>query len=292
MPDPPHRFTAPGLNNYPIRRDRKINYVYGASNTHTRGAGAAALDSSRNNSPDDNGTTSYEEQRYPNAWYSKSGAGEPEPESEFESDSFSRPLHRTHRPRRSIIKPPTQTDDEMLLRNTWSIIAHQEEQINYMHEFLSSFLMVGEDVLDSMWETSEIGMREDATRRANATRARMSQSSREPPREPSPMPRQFHEQYLPQHQDQGLDSYPETPDEWELPRGRTRTRREFSPTQSQQYRPQPSSPLHEPAGPDLDLDLRPEREYGREGAMSRQEGEGAFRGFSRVESIIEVSDEE
>ncbi|KAL2809551.1 hypothetical protein BJX63DRAFT_435113 [Aspergillus granulosus] len=314
----PYRFTAPALNSYPLRRRRKANYVYGAdggdsnNNVHnTEGAGHSRSSTPVPQEPDND--TSYEEQRYPVNWYScsRSGSRNPSPVGSYPgSDQDS---SRTWSPSsnkgsssytsfpaytpRSILKPPTATDDEMLLRNTWSIIARQEQQINYMYDFLSDVLLVGHDVLDCMFETGEISMWEETTRHAQqAQKARMRQGfeARERgSRGPIPGLQHSHDhspgqtQYPvsnPGHSPTLGSNPPPAFEELERRKVRKCTSGEFSlrgslldPRLNSQRSPvsedsREASPVQtgRPSS-SPQFDSRPDSSYGREGAMSRQE---------------------
>ncbi|KAL4928263.1 uncharacterized protein BDV17DRAFT_264591 [Aspergillus undulatus] len=76
------------------------------------------------------------------------------------------PLHRTHIPRKGIIKPPTQKDDEMLIRNLWTMVALAEQRMDYTYEFLSGVLLIGDDILDTILKAGELSMFEEASRHA------------------------------------------------------------------------------------------------------------------------------
>ncbi|KAL3466572.1 hypothetical protein BJX64DRAFT_284511 [Aspergillus heterothallicus] len=220
----PYRFTAPGLNSYPLRSRRKANYIYGADGGDSKNS-VHSTEGDGDNSPEPHepySNASYEEQRYPEDWYSRprSGSRNHSPAGSFPGVDEDRPqgwspssnegsAEKPYMPR-SILKPPTATDDEMLLRNTWSMIAHQEQQINYMYEFLSDVLLVGHDMLDCMFETGEISMWEETTRLAQQARTRQgSDALKWGSRVSSPI-RGSQQQH--QSQDQGQtrysDSYP------------------------------------------------------------------------------------
>ncbi|KAJ0423854.1 hypothetical protein BJY00DRAFT_27521 [Aspergillus carlsbadensis] len=212
----PPRFTAPGLNSYPLRRRRRANYVYGADGGDSNN-NVNVQDTEAEDDADPSSAMSYEDQRYPLDWYSRSRSRSRNPspagsypencDRDTSSPGLMSPTNRSsafppYMPR-SILKPPTATDDEMLLRNTWSMIARQEQQINYMYEFLSDVLLVGHDVLDCMFETGEISMWEDTTRRAQqaAQQPRVRRDARGSIRGSSPIPSSARAQ--PQFQDQG-----------------------------------------------------------------------------------------
>jgi hypothetical protein len=199
----------------------------------------------------------------------------------------------------------------MLLRNTWSIIARQEQQINYMYEFLSDVLLVGHDVLDCMFETGEISMWEDATRR----------DARGSTRGSSPIPSSARAQQRFQDQGEGQgrgrgqypvsysgrsptlgpNSRPAFEEELERREEEEKERRSlgaYSPVLGprgphlkswlgSQSDPEPEYEGSRESSPDQDErgsssrwpDSRPDPGYGREGAMSRQEERSPPPGF-------------
>ncbi|KAL2845452.1 hypothetical protein BJY01DRAFT_247716 [Aspergillus pseudoustus] len=305
-----YRFTAPALNSYPLRRRRKANYVYGADGGDSNNNVHNTEDRDSSPEPQEpySAAASYEEQRYPNDRYSgpgsRSGSRNHSPAGSYPGADRGRSQSRPPGPReasrpdmpRSILKPPTATDDEMLLRNTWGIIARQEQQINYMYEFLSDVLLVGHDVLDCMFETGEISMWEETTRRAQQAQQALGRGSRAS----SPIPRQ--QQF--EGESQGQPQYP-APYPGQSPTLSSRPRRAFEEElkrrEARQSPPGVYSPVLGSRGSHTDpwldaqrsslgedpreaspvpgerpsssprFDGRPELLYGREGAMSRQE---------------------
>ncbi|KAL3483903.1 hypothetical protein BJX62DRAFT_244467 [Aspergillus germanicus] len=327
----PPRFTAPALNSYPFRRRRKPNYVYGAnggdSNNNINIQDAEAEDEDE---AEPNSAMSYEDQRYPADWYSRSRSGtgsgtrNRSPVGSYpENHEYPRPMSPNDRSStyppytpRSILKPPTSTDDEMLLRNTWAMIARQEQQINYMYEFLSDVLLVGHDVLDCMFETGEISMLEEATRRAQQARARARSARGSSPIPSSARPQQqFQDQgesqgrgrgqypvsYPGQSPTLGPRSRPAFEEELERREEKEKERRgpgNYSPVLGprgphlkswlkSQSDPDPEYEGSRESNPDQDErdspgrwpDSRPDPGYGREGAMSRQEERSPESGF-------------
>ncbi|KAL4936065.1 hypothetical protein BDV06DRAFT_114511 [Aspergillus oleicola] len=176
--------SSPGLSQYHQRRKRgkKSNYVYGAGSP----SGSPSPGSSRSGSPTDStgSNDSYDGQRYPPGWYGRfsRGSRSPSPKhlrptSGTDQYTYPRPpLHHTHIPRKSILKPPTPKDDEMLIRNLWTMGALAEQRLDYMYEFLSGVLNTGDDVLDSMLRAGELSMIEEATRHARRMSERQKQN--------------------------------------------------------------------------------------------------------------------
>ncbi|KAL4750410.1 hypothetical protein BDW72DRAFT_213396 [Aspergillus terricola var. indicus] len=160
--------SAPGLSEYSQRRTRRSpNYVYGAddgaerqspscSSRGSRGESLSRSSSSENGSPEPPG--SYEE---------AGGQGQPSiscfPHASSPSFPSSSPgrrqlLHRTHVPLKSILKAPTTLDDEMLIRNLWAMVTISDSRLDYTYEFLAGVLLVGDEVLDTMWSAGEMMM--------------------------------------------------------------------------------------------------------------------------------------
>lgn len=175
--------SAPGLSEYPQRRTRRSqNYVYGADDDAERQSSRRNCSKSRRESPSRSG--------------SGSGNGSPEPPGSYEeaegqeqpsifwsphASSLSFPsslpgrrqlLHRTHVPRKSILKTPTTLDDEMLIRNLWAMVTISDSRLDYTYEFLAGVLLVGDEVLDTMWSAGEMMMYEEARRRARRMQER------------------------------------------------------------------------------------------------------------------------
>ncbi|KAL4796164.1 hypothetical protein BDV19DRAFT_388590 [Aspergillus venezuelensis] len=171
--------SAPGLSQYHQRRKkgRKSNYVYDAGSPSAGSPGG-----SRSGSPADSASSndSYDGQRYPPGWYGQfSRSPSPKdsrPSSAQDQYGYPRPpMHHTHIPQKGILKPPTPKDDEMLIRNLWTMFALAEQRLDYMYEFLSGAVVIGEDVLNSMLKAGELSMVEEATRHAR----RMSERQRQ-----------------------------------------------------------------------------------------------------------------
>lgn len=202
IPKSPTHPTTPGLNEYHHRRSKGNNSaVPNLSPT-----------SPRSGSPDCDGSPiradlgdSYEEKRYPNSWYSRSSSpsGQTQPdigtEYQFRGNNGLQPRHRTHVPRKTILKPPTPTDDEMLVRNLWGLAVSADERLAYMYEFLSQVLLVGDDILDSMLRVGELSMFEEATRHANRMGERQRASGFRPTKVPVPRQQAARGRELPVH---------------------------------------------------------------------------------------------
>ncbi|KAL2825441.1 hypothetical protein BDW59DRAFT_161668 [Aspergillus cavernicola] len=152
--------SAPGLSNFHNRQNRTTNYVYSTDNYNNSDSSISSTDSI---------LSTYEEQRYPNQWYSRSPSPsssqtQPQPKSQTKFQ----PHHRTSHPRKPILKPPTPTDDELLIRNLCAMIHLSDQRLEYTYEYLSGILLVGDDMLDTLLQAGEISMREDAGKRAFA----------------------------------------------------------------------------------------------------------------------------
>ncbi|KAL5338796.1 hypothetical protein BJX70DRAFT_188071 [Aspergillus crustosus] len=159
--------TNPDQHPYSQDRSRNAsgnpNYIYGADDTYhyTHSSPRTSLQSSpsgsRSSSPDDRTNTAYGDQRYPQWATSSRFRSKSDPQS---------PRHRTHYPRKTILKSPTGTDQEMLIRNLWSMAVLADHRLNYTYEFLSGILLMGEDMLDTIYQAGEFSMFEDAIRAA------------------------------------------------------------------------------------------------------------------------------
>ncbi|KAL4801463.1 hypothetical protein BDV18DRAFT_164980 [Aspergillus unguis] len=227
---------APGLSEYPSRRNdlrnKDRNYVYGreeffqqtvekALKSQARYHGPGAFPSSehstsfsfdpRSNLERGEEKVSYEDQRYPEDWYSSSSRPSRSPSPSVRK---SQPLHKTHRPRKSILRRPTATDDEMLIRNLWAMVVLADERLDYTYEFLSGSLLVGDDVVDTMMMTGELAMSEEATERAkrvqNNRREKAMRDDHFPMRMPVP-PSQRQRERESKRSDEHItdESYPE-----------------------------------------------------------------------------------
>ncbi|KAL6234272.1 hypothetical protein BDW75DRAFT_231301 [Aspergillus navahoensis] len=199
FPDGVPEASAPGLSEFAQRRtSRNPNYVYGADESVERqspsrsprgtrmgslslsGSGSESRSESRSESPKPPG--SYEEaggQEQPSVSWSPLASRSPP------SIPGRRQLvHRTHVPRKSVLKTPTMLDDEMLIRNLWAMVNISESRLDYAYEFLAGVLLVGDEVLDTMWGRAK-RMQERERRRAarptNIPVSRKSGSSREVP---------------------------------------------------------------------------------------------------------------
>lgn len=194
IPKSPTHPTTPGLNEYHERRSKANNNAIPNLNPT----------SPRGGSPDDDGN-SYEENRYPDSWYSRplSPSGQTQPdvgtEHQHRGNSGPQSRHRTHVPRKTILKQPTPTDDEMLVRNLWNLSVSADERLAYMYEFLSQVLLVGDDVLDSMLRVGELSMFEEATRHANRMGERQRERGFRPAKVPVPRQQAARGRELPVH---------------------------------------------------------------------------------------------
>ncbi|CBF80925.1 predicted protein [Aspergillus nidulans FGSC A4] len=168
--------SAPGLSEYPQRRTKKSqNYVYGADYGAERQSSSRNLRKSRRESPSRSGSgsgigiletpDSHEEaeaQEQPSIFWSPHASSLSFPSS---LPGRRQLLHRTHVPRKSILKTPTTLDDEMLIRNLWAMVSISDSRLDYTYEFLAGVLLVGDKVLDTMWSAGEMMMYEEARRR-------------------------------------------------------------------------------------------------------------------------------
>lgn len=89
------------------------------------------------------------------------------------------PLHHTHHPRKSILRRPTATDDEMLIRNLWAMVVLADNRLEYTYEFLSGVLLMGDNVIDTMMESGELMMAEEAKKHAERTAERQRQKQKQ-----------------------------------------------------------------------------------------------------------------
>ncbi|KAI9374568.1 hypothetical protein BJX61DRAFT_285319 [Aspergillus egyptiacus] len=186
-----------GIENYHSGEGRTMHYIYTSDDsTVNAGPGGSRKPSAKNAGSDsDSDSDSYEEKRYPHAAFhspSKSTTWKGAPDNNSNPPRHI-PLHRTLCPGKSILKPPTATDNEMLIRNLWSMIIQSDQRLNYTYEFLSGVLLVGDEVLDTIFQISEFAMCEDATRnspRQGASRGTRAGDRAMRPRTPSPPPDQ------------------------------------------------------------------------------------------------------
>jgi hypothetical protein len=198
FPDGVPEASAPGLSEYPQRRTRwSQNYVYGADDGAERQSPSRNFRKSRRESPSRSGSGSGNGSPEPPGSYEEA-EGQEEP-SIFWSSHASSPsfpsslpgrrqlLHRTHVPRKSILKTPTTLDDEMLIRNLWAMVTISDSRLDYTYEFLAGVLLVGDEVLDTMWSAGEMMMYEEARRRARRMQER--ERRRAAPQLINPMPR-------------------------------------------------------------------------------------------------------
>ncbi|KAL4786713.1 hypothetical protein BJX76DRAFT_346062 [Aspergillus varians] len=189
--------TTPGLNEYPHRKSNT------RTSTSSRSRSNSPVD--RANSPSPTGSdSSYKEQRYPPAWYSCSFSPSSQPVPTTGAGARTererqRPLHRTHMPRKTILKAPTPTDDEMLIRNLWEMVVLSDQRLDYMYEFLSGVLLVGDDILDTMFRAGELSMFEEAARHANRMGKRQRAREFRPTKVPVPRQNGARGRQLPAH---------------------------------------------------------------------------------------------
>ncbi|KAL4815923.1 hypothetical protein BDW67DRAFT_185363 [Aspergillus spinulosporus] len=183
FPDGVPEVSAPGLSEYPQRRTRRSpNYVYGADDGAERQSPSCSSRKSRRESPSRSGSGSGNGSPEPPGSYEEAGGQKQpsvswSPHASFPSFQSSLPgrrqlLHRTHVPRKSILKTPTTLDDEMLIRNLWAMVTISDSRLDYTYEFLAGVLLVGDEVLDTMWSAGEMMMYEEARRRARRMQER------------------------------------------------------------------------------------------------------------------------
>ncbi|KAL4912451.1 hypothetical protein BDW62DRAFT_194528 [Aspergillus aurantiobrunneus] len=87
----------------------------------------------------------------------------------------------------------------MLIRNLWEMVVLSDQRLDYMYEFLSGVLLVGDDILDTMLKTGELSMFEEATRHANRMGARQRARAFRPTRMPVPHAARERKRELPAH---------------------------------------------------------------------------------------------
>ncbi|KAL4986646.1 hypothetical protein BDW68DRAFT_188664 [Aspergillus falconensis] len=185
--------SAPGLSEFPQRRtSRSPNYVYGADesvecqNPSRSPTGSRRGSPCRSGSGSESGSGSGNRSPKPPGSYEETGGQEQSSVSWSPRASSSPPsvpgrrqlLHRTHVPRKSVLKAPTTLDDEMLIRNLWAIVNISESRLDYAYEFLAGVLLVGDEVLDTMWSAGEMMMYEEARRRAKRMHERERRAAR------------------------------------------------------------------------------------------------------------------
>ncbi|KAL4900024.1 hypothetical protein BDW74DRAFT_105053 [Aspergillus multicolor] len=175
--------SAPGLSEFPQRRTSESpNYVYGAEDgMSSRERRKESPSSSRSSSSSRGGSPNF---KLPGSY--EEGRGGQSAFSPPSAPILRELLHRTHVPRKSILKAPTATDDEMLVKNLWAMIVLSQNQLEYTYEFLSSVMLIGDDVLDTMWTAGEMAMFEEANRRSRRSLERERRRARHPILEPRP----------------------------------------------------------------------------------------------------------
>lgn len=202
IPKSPTHPTTPGLKEYHQRRSKGNDKAIPNLGPTSPCSGNPDYDGSplRTDLGD-----SYEDKRYPNSWYScsSSPSAQTQPalgtEYRHRGHSGPQPRRRTHVPRKTILKPPTPTDDEMLVRNLWGLAVSADERLAYMYEFLSQVLLVGDDILDSMLRVGELSMFEEATRHANRMGERQRATWFQPTKVPVPRQQAARGRELPVH---------------------------------------------------------------------------------------------
>ncbi|RDW69148.1 uncharacterized protein DSM5745_08908 [Aspergillus mulundensis] len=182
--------SAPGLSEFPQRRtSTSPNYVYGAEDRRSpRERRKRSPGSSPRSSPSSSRSGSKSREGSPKlpGSYEEGKGGQPAAPSPPSAPILRQLLHRTHVPRKSILKAPTATDDEMMVRNLWSMVVLSQNQLEYTYEFLSSVMLIGDDVLDTMWTAGEMTMFEEANKRARRSLERERRRARHPILEPRP----------------------------------------------------------------------------------------------------------
>ncbi|KAL3477983.1 hypothetical protein BJX99DRAFT_116300 [Aspergillus californicus] len=186
-----HDPSAAGLTGYHQRQNRTVNYVYGAEANPSSHVGASGGSRSRNrkgkgkrNGSNSSSTSDSNSDSNSSSSDSDSDSDSPtrysslseiprvnETDTDHEDiDYAGKPKfrHRTQYPTRSILKPPTPIDDEILIRNLWAMVILADNRLNYSYEFLSGVILIGDDVLDAMMQMGELAMQEEATARAIA----------------------------------------------------------------------------------------------------------------------------
>ncbi|KAL4743207.1 hypothetical protein BDV11DRAFT_202185 [Aspergillus similis] len=167
FPEGVPKASAPGLSEYPQRRTRRSpNYVYGVDDDVERQSPSRSSRGSRRESLSRSGSGSGNGSLEPPGSHEEAGGQEqlsiswsPHASSPFFPSSLPgrrQLLHRTHVPRKSILKAPTTLDDEMLIRNLWAMVTISDSQLDYTYEFLAGVLLVGDEVLDTMWSAGEM----------------------------------------------------------------------------------------------------------------------------------------
>ncbi|KAL4996173.1 hypothetical protein BDV10DRAFT_202519 [Aspergillus recurvatus] len=165
FPDGVPQASAPGLSEFPQRRtSRSTNYLYGADESVDRQNPSRSPRGSPRGSPSRIGSGSGSGSPKPSGSYEEAGGQEQLSVSWSSRASSSPPsvpgrrqlLHRTHVPHKSILKAPTPLDDEMLIRNLWVMVNISESRLDYAYEFLAGVLLVGDEVLDTMWSAGEM----------------------------------------------------------------------------------------------------------------------------------------
>ncbi|KAL4973203.1 hypothetical protein BDW66DRAFT_142760 [Aspergillus desertorum] len=182
FPDGMPEASAPGLSEFPQRRtSRSPNYVYGADDGAERQSPSSHPRGSRTGSPGRNGSGSGSGNSKLPCFYEEEAGGQEQQSVYWLPRASSSPtsvpgkrqlLHRTHFPRKSILKAPTTLDDVMLIRNLWAMVTISESRLTYTYEFLGGVLLVGDEVLDTMWSAGEMMMYEEANRRARRMQER------------------------------------------------------------------------------------------------------------------------